>query len=79
MLALSFLLLIAFMLLAEGSHLAHVKIGDFEVQAIPKGYLYFAIAFSTLVQILVINMQKKSDPVKLHGPMKEAEKNKILN
>jgi predicted tellurium resistance membrane protein TerC len=79
MLALSFLLLIAFMLLAEGSHLAHVKIGDFEVQAIPKGYLYFAIAFSTLVQILVINMQKKSDPVKLHGPMKEAEKNKILS
>ena len=79
MLALSFLLLIAFMLLAEGSHLAHVKIGDFEVQAIPKGYLYFAIAFSTLVQILIINMQKKSDPVKLHGPMKEAEKNKILS
>lgn len=78
MLALSFLLLIAFMLLAEGSHLAHVKIGDFEVHAIPKSYLYFAIAFSTLVQVLIIGMQKKSDPVKLHGPIKEAEKINIL-
>jgi predicted tellurium resistance membrane protein TerC len=74
MLALSFLLLIGFMLLAEGSHVAHTKIGDFDVHAIPKGYLYFAIAFSTLVQVLIINMQKDSDPVKLHGPIKEAEK-----
>lgn len=78
MLALSFLLLIGFMLLAEGSHVAHMKIADFDVQAIPKGYLYFAIAFSTLVQILVIKMQKVSDPVKLHGPLKEAEKRNIL-
>jgi predicted tellurium resistance membrane protein TerC len=62
------------MLLAEGSHVAHAKIGDFDVHAIPKGYLYFAIAFSTLVQVLIINMQKDSDPVKLHGPIKEAEK-----
>ncbi len=78
MLALSFLLLIGFMLLAEGSHVANAKIGDFEVKAIPKGYLYFAIAFSTLVQILVIKMQKHSDPVKLHGPLREAEKRNIL-
>jgi predicted tellurium resistance membrane protein TerC len=58
--------------------LAHVKIADFEVHAIPKSYLYFAIAFSTLVQALIIGMQKKSDPVKLHGPIKEAEKINIL-
>ncbi len=78
MLALAFLLLIAFMLLAEGSHVAHAKIGDFEVQAIPKGYLYFAIAFSTLVQILIMRMQKKSVPVALHGAMKEAKERNIL-
>ena len=78
MLALSFLILISFMLLAEGSHASHAKIGDFHVQAIPKGYLYFAIAFSTIVQLLVIRMQKSSDPVKLHGPIKEAEEKNIL-
>ena len=78
MLALSFLILISFMLLAEGSHFAHAKIGDFHVEAIPKGYLYFAIAFSTIVQLLVIRMQKSSKPVKLHGPIKEAEEKNIL-
>lgn len=78
MLALSFLILISFMLLAEGSHASHARIGEFEVQAIPKGYLYFAIAFSTIVQLLVIRMQKVSDPVKLHGPIKEAEEKNIL-
>jgi predicted tellurium resistance membrane protein TerC len=79
MLALSFLVLISFMLLAEGSHAAHGKVGDFVVEAIPKGYLYFAIAFSTIVQLLIIRMQKRSDPVKLHGPIKEAEEQDILD
>lgn len=83
LLALSFLILISFMLLAEGSHDAHAAIhygnGEvFDVKAIPKGYLYFAIGFSTIVQLLVIRMQKKSDPVQLHGTLQEAKERNIL-
>jgi predicted tellurium resistance membrane protein TerC len=83
LLALSFLILISFMLLAEGSHDAHAEIHyangeDFHVQAIPKGYLYFAIGFSTIVQLLVIRMQKKSEPVQLHGTLQEAKERNIL-
>ncbi|MGB4399992.1 MAG: TerC family protein [Daejeonella sp.] len=55
MLALSFLLLIGVSLLAEG----------FE-QHIPKGYIYFAMAFSVLVEMLNLKMKKdKNKPVKL--------------
>jgi predicted tellurium resistance membrane protein TerC len=49
MLALSFLLLIGVSLLAEG----------FE-QNIPKGYIYFAMAFSVLVEMLNLKMKAKS-------------------
>ncbi|MEP7149519.1 MAG: TerC family protein [Acidobacteriota bacterium] len=55
MLALSFLLLIGVMLVAEG-------LG----QHIPKGYIYFAMAFSVLVEILNMRLRKKVDPVHLH-------------
>jgi predicted tellurium resistance membrane protein TerC len=54
MLALSFLLLIGVSLLAEG----------FE-QHIPKGYIYFAMAFSVLVEVLNLKMKKKSKPIYL--------------
>ena len=56
MLALSFLLLIGVVLIADGfSH--HV----------PKGYVYFAMAFSVCVEMLNIRMHKKSaKPVDLH-------------
>ncbi len=55
MLALSFLLLIGVSLLAEG----------FE-QHIPKGYIYFAMAFSVLVEMLNLKMKKgTSKPIKL--------------
>jgi len=54
MLALSFLLLIGVSLLAEG----------FE-QHIPKGYIYFAMAFSVLVEFFNLKMRSKSNPVKL--------------
>lgn len=47
-LALSFLMLIGFMLLVEGFH--------FEV---PKGYLYFALAFSTTVELLRQRFERK--------------------
>lgn len=49
MLALSFLLLIGVSLLAEG----------FE-SGIPKGYIYFAMAFSVLVEMLNLRAKKKS-------------------
>ena len=54
MLALSFLLLIGFMLVMEGFH-----------KEIEKGYIYFAMAFSLAVESLNIIMRKKSKPVKL--------------
>jgi len=56
MLALSFLLLIGVSLLAEG----------FE-QHIPKGYIYFAMAFSVLVEVLNLKASSKSKPVTLHN------------
>ena len=57
MLALSFLILIGVVLVAEGLH-----------QHIPKGYIYFAMAFSVLVEMLNIRMRKVSKPVELHQP-----------
>ncbi|RDC54094.1 TerC family protein [Pedobacter chinensis] len=55
MLALSFLLLIGVSLLAEGLD-----------QHIPKGYVYFAMAFSVLVEMLNLKMKKNSkNPVEL--------------
>ena len=55
MLALSFLLLIGMSLIAEG-------LG----RHIPKGYIYFAMAFSVFVEMLNLRSRKKSKPVKLH-------------
>jgi predicted tellurium resistance membrane protein TerC len=47
MLALSFLLLIGVSLIAEGLH-----------QPIPKGYIYFAVAFSALTEMLNLRMKQ---------------------
>lgn len=52
MLALSFLILIGFMLVTESAHLSNAVIFGQQVGAIPKGYLYFAIAFSLGVEAL---------------------------
>lgn len=61
MLALSFLLLIGVSLLAEA----------FE-QHIPKGYIYFAMAFSVLVEMLNLKMKKSAqEPVELHQKPKK--------
>jgi predicted tellurium resistance membrane protein TerC len=55
-LALSFLMLIGFTLLVEG----------FDVH-IPKGYVYFAMAFALLVDVIQMKVAgKKSNPVKLN-------------
>jgi predicted tellurium resistance membrane protein TerC len=58
MLALSFLLLIGFTLIVEALHFH-----------IPKGYIYFAMAFSVFVELLNIRLRskKKVEPVELRG------------
>lgn len=56
MLALSFLLLIGVTLIAEGFD-----------QHIPKGYIYFAMAFSVFVEMLNLRTKSKSKPVQLHN------------
>jgi len=63
MLALAFLLLIGVMLVAEGFH-----------QKIPKGYIYFAMAFSVAVEFLNMRLRKRSKkPVDLHDEYREPE------
>lgn len=59
-LALSFLLLIGFTLLIEG----------FGVH-VPKGYVYFAMAFALLVDVVQMKTVKNTHPVKLNEPLKE--------
>ncbi|MEO0734451.1 MAG: TerC family protein [Bacteroidota bacterium] len=74
MLGLSFLILIGFMLLAEGAHLGHLKVFGSEVGTIPKGYLYFAIAFSLAVEFLNMKIRpgKGEKQVKLNSYAQEA-------
>jgi predicted tellurium resistance membrane protein TerC len=58
MLALSFLLLIGVLLIAEGFD-----------QHIPKGYIYFAMAFSVFVEMLNLRLRKSpAPPVALRQP-----------
>lgn len=72
MLGMSFLILIGFMLILEGGHLAHLSILGNEIGAIPKGYLYFAIAFSLLVEMLNMKLRKGKTPIQLHNAAEEA-------
>jgi predicted tellurium resistance membrane protein TerC len=58
MLALSFLILVGTALIAEGL--------DFHV---PRGYIYFAMAFSVAVEMLNLRMRRRAAPVKLHKPV----------
>lgn len=79
MLGLAFLILIGFMLIAEGAHLAHLTIADAEVGAVPKGYLYFAIAFSLFVEFLNMRLRRNhKKPIQLHGYQEEAKEEGIL-
>ncbi|RNC90122.1 MAG: TerC family protein [Allomuricauda sp.] len=57
-LGLSFLILIGFMLIAEAAHLSHLIVFDNEIGSIPKGYLYFAIAFSLMVEFFDMRMTR---------------------
>jgi hypothetical protein len=63
MLALSFLVLVGVALVAEGTG-----------QEVPKGYLYFAMAFSFMVEMLNLRLRKKStQAVQLHRLYEERE------
>ena len=58
-LGLAFLILIGFMLITEAAHLSETELFGKTVGAIPKGYLYFAIAFSLFVEFLNYKAVKK--------------------
>lgn len=57
-LGLSFLLLIGFMLITEAASLSETVIIGSTISTIPKGYLYFAIAFSLGVEMLICGLEK---------------------
>ncbi len=78
MLGLAFLILIGFMLIIEGAHLAHMSVFGSEVGAVPKGYLYFAIAFSLLVEFLNMRLRKGKKPVTLNTINEEAKEEGLL-
>lgn len=59
-LALSFLILIGFMLTTESMHLSGAVLAGQHIGAVPKGYLYFAIAFSLAVEFINMKMRKKT-------------------
>lgn len=61
MLALSFLILIGFMLITEGAHLSNTEVFQQHIGAIPKGYLYFAIVFSLAIEFLNMRFRKNID------------------
>lgn len=75
MLGLSFLILIGVMLLVEAAHASHLSIFGSVVGEIPKGYIYFAIFFSLLVEFLNMKLKKKSKPVQLHDSKIVEDKN----
>lgn len=63
MLALSFLILVGVTLMVEG----------FDVH-VPKGYIYFAMAFSVAVEMLNIRIRKmRAEPVRLHKQLRDQD------
>ncbi|MCF8246984.1 MAG: TerC family protein [Saprospiraceae bacterium] len=78
MLGLAFLIMIGFMLIVEGAHLGHLVILGSEVGTVPKGYLYFAIAFSLFVEFLNMRLRKKEQPVQLHGAGEQAKADGLM-
>jgi len=78
-LGLSFLILIGFMLMTEAAHLAHLQVFGTEIGTIPKGYLYFAIFFSLVVEFLNMRIKKKQNPIQLHGLAEDAKKEGLID
>lgn len=58
-LALCFLMMVGFVLVAEGLHFH-----------IPKGYIYFAMAFSVIVEMINLKVVRRGKPVQLHQDLK---------
>jgi predicted tellurium resistance membrane protein TerC len=76
LLGLAFLILIGFMLIAEGAHLSNLEIFGSEVGTIPKGYLYFTIAFSLFIEFINMRYRKRTSSIVSTKPdEKEANKN----
>lgn len=71
-LALGFLILIGFMLFLEALH-----------EVIPKGYIYFAVAFSLLIEFFNIRVRKKrtskSKTVKLNKSFTDEQLEEVVN
>lgn len=57
MLALAFLFMIGLVLIADGFD-----------HHVPRGYIYFAMAFSVLIEMLNTRLRRKRDAVRLHEP-----------
>jgi predicted tellurium resistance membrane protein TerC len=67
-LGLSFLILIGFMLILDSVHIE-----------VPKGYIYFAVFFSLLVEVINLKITKrKSKPVELRKKLKESDEDKEI-
>jgi predicted tellurium resistance membrane protein TerC len=66
-LALSFLILIGFMLVLEGVHIE-----------VPKAYIYFAVFFSLMVEMINMRIKKRHNPVKLNRDPDADEVDKII-
>ena len=63
MLALSFLFVIGVALIAEGFD-----------KSVPKGYIYFAMAFSVIVEMLNLRMRsRRGQPVRLRSPYSDSD------
>ncbi len=63
LLGLAFLILIGFMLIAEGAHLSHLEMFGSQVGTIPKGYLYFTIAFSLFIEFINMRYRKRTSSI----------------
>ncbi|GIW77332.1 MAG: membrane protein [Phycisphaerae bacterium] len=57
MLAFSFLILVGVVLIVDATH-----------RHIPKGYIYFAMAFSIVVEMLNLRLRSRGETVRLHTP-----------
>jgi len=66
-LALAFLILIGFMLVLEGVHIE-----------VPKAYIYFAVFFSLMVEMINMRIRKKHHPVQLNRDPDTDEVDKII-
>lgn len=72
-LGLSFLILIGFMLIAEGGHIMHLEAFGAKIGVIPKGYLYFTIAFSLFIEFLNMRYRKTTSEIVTTHPDPEDE------